>query len=61
MVTKLDEYISQHYGGNKAKFAEDFGLYRQNVNSLIKKGVIVIDGQLYRPLAKWKRGNHEHD
>lgn len=47
----LEAYIKQNYNGVKSHFAKDYAIPRQNVNTLIKQGYIVIDGTLYRPMA----------
>lgn len=48
----LAEYINNNYKGVKSHFASDFGLQKQNVNTLLKANCIVIDNEIYRPMGK---------
>lgn len=45
----LQNFIDKEFKGVKSHFAQHYGIHRQNVNTMIKKGYIVIDGELYRP------------
>ncbi len=46
---KLQDFIDKEFKGVKSHFADHYAIPRQNVNTMIKKGYIVIDGELYRP------------
>ena len=43
----LKQHIDRLYAGNKARFAEEQGVSRQQVNNMMKLPFIVIDGGLY--------------
>ena len=49
----LEEYIDVIFKGNKADFANAYGLYRQNVSKMLNKNYVVIDDMIYRPKAEW--------
>lgn len=51
----LLDYIALRYNGIKSRFAQDYAIPRQNVNTLIKKGYVVIGEDLYRPMAVRKK------
>ncbi len=54
---KLSDYIAANYGGNQKAFAEAQGVQPPQVTQWIKKKFIVVDGVLYSPRRKLKKGN----
>lgn len=51
LAIPLPEYIQVNYKGVKAHFAKDYAIPRQNVNTLIRQGYVVIGDRLFRPMA----------
>ncbi len=51
IAISLKDYINLHFNGSNAHFARHYGLCRQNIRSMILKGYVMINGEIYRPMA----------
>lgn len=45
----LAEYINRRFNGNRAEFARHMGVFPHKVSEWVKKGWVVVGGQLYGP------------
>lgn len=46
----LHDHINQHYKGNLSAYARDMGTSFTQVKRWVDAGVIIHDGQLFRPV-----------
>ena len=49
---KLSEYIQTHHNGNISAYAKTLGVRHDQVGRWLKRGCMVIDGDIYCPISK---------
>ena len=52
---ELKKYIEEHHGGNVTVYAAEYGTSRQHMEKWLKLDCRVIDGIIYRPVARHKK------
>ena len=50
--TPLGDHIAEHHDNNASQFAREMGVTRQNVYHYLKRGFVIIAGQLYGPVRE---------
>ena len=50
----LKQHIQEHHGGNVTAYAKEYGTSRQQMEKWLKLDCRVIEGIIYRPVAKHK-------
>jgi len=51
---KLKQHIQEHHNSNNSAFAREYGTTRQQIELWLKLDCRVIEGIIYRPVAKHK-------
>lgn len=54
-IMKLKQYIEEHHGGNVTAYARSYGTTKQQMQKWLKLDCRVIEGIIYRPVAKHKK------